>query len=84
MIVPAPLDFDSCPATILNIADAEGAVDDDDDDDAVVELAPATLWASLFCQANVEQSKHRVFPVPVGDSRMAFDEVLIACKVFLI
>ena len=78
MIVPGPLDFDSFPAINLNVADAEGATDDDDDDDV-----PTILWASFFCQANVEQSKHRVFPVPVGDSRTAFDEVLIACKVFL-
>ena len=74
MIVPGPLDFDSFPAINLNVADAEGATDED---------VPNILWASFFCQANVEQSKHRVFPVPVGDSRIAFDEFLIACKVFL-
>ena len=27
-----------------------------------------------LCQANVAQSKHSVFPVPVGDSSKAFSE----------
>ena len=48
----------------------------------------APRWEGFFriascCQASVEQSKHRVFPVPVGDSNMALEEVEIASIVFV-
>ena len=42
MIVPAPFDFESCPAIALNAADVEDAIDDDDDDDDDA-LVPKTL-----------------------------------------
>ena len=37
------------------------------------------LYASA-CQAKVTQSKHRVLPVPVGDSNKAFEDDFIAFK----